>query len=126
MKNQLDLLDNEMDEYLKSYDLDLLKEIINRHNSNRSSTFRANVDVDKSFRLNQVFELLNRTLDYIEKNNDNDYLMKFADILESEDYKYNMLNDILHPERQMIFNAYNKEIRSRINELSARLNQKNM
>jgi hypothetical protein len=123
MNNQLNILDKEIEEYEKKYDLNLLKEIINRHNSNRSSTNNVNVKVDKSFRLEKIIEILEKTLDNIEENSDYDYLLKFEEVLEKEDYKYNMIKEIF-TNRQRIFNAYNSEIRTRIENLKRKINKK--
>jgi len=123
MNKQIDILDKEVEEYKKTYNIDLLEKIINRHNSNRSSTSGINIDIDKSFRLENIINILNRTLDYIEENNDYELLIRFIEVLEKEDNKYNMIKDI-HSERQRTFKAYNLEIKNRIKELKDKLNQK--
>lgn len=60
---------------------------------------------------------------YLENNNDYEFLIRFIEVLEKEDNKYNMIKDI-HSERQRTFKAYNLEIKNRIKELKDKLNQK--
>ena len=121
---------NMIGEYINNNDLNLLKEIINKYESNicgcdylstGNEKSKNLFDKDALFMTETIEKLLFDTLDSIISLNDKDGLIYFKSILDNEQFKFDLLDD-KNPERKHTFKLYSDELKERINNALEHLN----
>lgn len=129
-------LESMIKEYSNSYDLVLLKEIINKYESNYCCTDFLSIgqvnskelfDKDELFMTDTMNKLLHDTLERIVEEKDIEKLNYFVAVLNSEQFKFDLIDD-KNPDRKHIFNLYTDELKEKIENakkvLGANVNEK--
>ncbi len=121
---------NMINEYINNNDLNLLKEIINKYESNicgcdylstGNKKSKNLFDKDILFMTETIEKLLFDTLDSIISLNDKDRLLYFKSILDNEQFKFDLLDD-KKSERKHTFKLYSDELKERIKNAIEQLN----
>lgn len=118
---------NMIDEYVVSKDLNLLKDIINKYESNICGCDFLSIgkekskdlfDADELFMTNTIKQLLISTLESI---NDIDSLLYFKAILDNEQFKFDLIDD-KNLIRKHTFKLYSDELKKKIIEVEKNIN----
>ena len=124
-------INNMINEYVVSKDLNILKDIINKYESNicgcdflstTTDKSKGLFDADELFMTDTIKQLLFNTLDSI---NDMDRLLYFKAILDNEQFKFDLIDD-KNPDRKHTFKLYSDELKEKMTEVEKKLNMNNM
>lgn len=114
-----------MKEYLNSFDLKLLGDIINIYECNICScTFLGSkysksaklFDEHELFHTKEITDIINYTIDMLEQSQDIEKIEKFIDIMKSEQFKFDLVNDF-NKKRSNKFDLYTDNMRKRVEQL---------
>lgn len=116
-----------IDKYINSYNLDELAQIINLYESNICGCdFITDINKDELFMTDKVRDIINNTIEYIININDinlrNEQINKFVDIINSEQYKFDLLNDF-NKKRAHKFKLNDEVLKQKIEYLKSLLSQ---
>ena len=122
-----------IEKFIDTFDLNILRDIINKYESNIcgcdfiGNTFNHSLNLinqHELFYTNSIKKLLNEVVDYLMKMEDinvrNNLIMEFIDILESEQYKFDLLDD-MNKDRAHKFELYDDELKNKVQVLSSYL-----
>ena len=86
-------------EYEETQNLDILEDILNLYHTNICSCNKIGsnslklIDENKLFNTKYIKNLLFKTIDYIENKKDQDLLNKFLEIINKEQYKFDIITE---------------------------------
>jgi hypothetical protein len=125
--NEASKVRNMINMFKKNHDLSLLKEIINKYESNICGMdFMQGVDKDSLFMTNEISNILHNEPNYIMSINDleerNNKIVEFIDILEQEQYKFDLVEEQIG-NRGHRFLLYDDILKEQIENLRQLLNQ---
>ena len=125
ISNEVVALAHDIKEYLNTYDLELLGNILNRYNTNMCSlVYLNNIDCDELFITNSMKQLLNDTIDHIMEIDDNNLksseIIGFIDIINNEQSKYDLLEENYYGKSNE-FDLFTLDLKNRISELEKML-----
>ena len=122
-----------MDEYEKTYDLDILREIINKYESNICGCDYLGKGKKESlglfeqkelFMTDKLKHIINNTINYLKECKNTDLINKFKNIMDNEQSKFDLLDDF-NKDRKHIFELYDDELKEQINSLYINSYQEN-
>ena len=128
--NESNKLKNMIMEYNNSKDLNLLRDIINKYESNicgcdylafGNEKSKQLFDKDELFMTDIISNLLFTTLDEINELRNVDKFLYYLSILENEQYKFNLLDD-KNSDRKHTFKLYSDELKNKIEIVKQNLN----
>ncbi len=127
--NEASKLDAMMKEYLITYDLNILREIINKYESNICGCDFIGMGKEESlnlfnqhelFKTDKIKELLQETIKYIANipdiNERNAKITAFIKILDDEQYKFDLLDD-MNKDRAHKFELYDDNLKQQVEQL---------
>ncbi len=125
LSNEVVALAHDIKEYLYTYDLELLGNILNRYNTNMCSlVYMNNIDCDELFITNSMKQLLNDTVDHIMEIDDanlkSSEIIGFIDIINHEQSKYDLLKSNYNGISNK-FDLYTLDLKNKISELEKML-----
>ena len=132
--NESRKLESKINEFLVTNDLKVFSDIINLYESNICGCdFIGNKYPDKSLNLinpNELFftdkitNLLYKVIDELEQSNDINRINKFINIMELEQFKFDLIKDF-NPNRRHTFDLYTKDMRDRVIGLKEKVKEIN-
>lgn len=131
-KNNSIELEKMIKEYKVTFDLDLLKSIINLYESNICSCDYLGYkhkeslklfDQHKLFYTDEINEILNITLDMLEQELDSDKIAYFVNIMNAEQFKFDLIKDF-NEHRRHQFELYTNDIKARITKIQEQIKVK--
>lgn len=108
-------------EMIKAYEqepnLELLKEIINKYESNRCGLdFEENLNPQEMFQKDKIYELINKTIDLINQTGDKVNAIKLIEIIEHENNKFTLIKESIG-DRAHSFDLLDEELINKLQQL---------